>query len=256
MKVGNISSKRSGSLLRGPFSLSFVLLVSAAFIATAVHADLAKTATVAGKVRVDGPRPGLARINMAADPACVKAHPSGVNSDYIVAESGGGLENVFVFVSEGLAESSFAVPAEPAVIEQKGCMYEPHVVAMQTGQKLRVVNDDRTLHNIHPLPANNREWNKAEPPGSAIEEAFAREEVAIPVKCNVHPWMHSYIAVFRHPFFTVSGTDGTFALKNLPPGTYTIKAWHEKLGTATQKVTIAPGETKSLEFVFKAHKGI
>jgi plastocyanin len=248
-------SRKSRSLLSGPFTLSFVLLFSAAFIATAVHADLAKAATVAGKVRVDGPRPKLARINMAADPACVKTHPGGVNSDEVVAASDGGLENVFVFVSEGLADTRFTAPAEPAVIEQKGCMYEPHVIAIQTGQKLRVVNDDHTLHSIHPLPENNREWNKAEPPGSAIEEAFAHEEIAIPVKCNVHPWMHSYIAVFRHPFFTVSGKDGTFELKNLPPGTYTIKAWHEKLGTATQKVTIAPGEMKSLEFVFKAHTG-
>jgi hypothetical protein len=206
-------------------------------------------------VKIEGPRPKLARINMSADAACVKAHPGGASTDEVIASSGGGLENVFVFVSEGLPDSPFSAPAEPARIEQKGCMYEPHVIAMQTNQKLRVVNDDPTLHNIHPLPANNREWNKAEPPGSAIEEAFGREEVAIPVKCNVHPWMHSYIAVFRHPFFAVTGKDGGCELKNLPAGTYTIKAWHEKLGSAVQKVTIAPGETKSLDFVFKAHAG-
>ncbi|HZU42510.1 MAG TPA: carboxypeptidase regulatory-like domain-containing protein [Terriglobales bacterium] len=249
------STGKSRSRLPGAFTVSVVLLLASVFAVTAVRADLTRTANVSGKVKFEGPRPKLARINMAADPACAKAHPGGASSDEVMTTGDGGLENVFVFVSEGLADSPFTAPAAPAVIEQKGCMYEPHVVAMQTNQKLRVVNDDHTLHNIHPLPANNREWNKAEPPGSAIEEAFAREEVAIPVKCNVHPWMHSYIAVFRHPFFTVSGKDGGFELKNLPPGTYTIKAWHEKLGTSVQKVTITPGETKSLEFVFKAHAG-
>lgn len=255
MKFRHSSSAKCTSRVQILFAITLLLLLSAAFTATGVHADLAKTATVAGKVKLEGARPRLARINMAADPACAKAHPGGASADEVLATSDGGLENVFVFVSEGLADSPFTAPAEPAVIEQKGCMYEPHVLALQTNQKLRVVNDDHTLHNIHPLPANNREWNKAEPPGSAIEEAFPREEVAIPVKCNVHPWMRSYIAVFRHPFFAVSGKDGAFELKNLPPGTYTIKAWHEKLGTAVQKLTIAPGETKSLEFVFKSSSG-
>jgi hypothetical protein len=116
-----------------------------------------------------------------------------------------------------------------------------------------VKNDDSTLHNIHPLPQNNREWNKAEAPGVAVEETFSREEVAIPVKCNVHPWMKGYIAVFKHPYFAVTGKGGSFDLKNLPPGTYTLTAWHEKLGTATQKVTVGGAETKSVEFVFKGH---
>jgi hypothetical protein len=125
------------------------------------------------------------------------------------------------------------------------------VLAVRANQTLQLVNDDATSHNIHPVPANNREWNKAEPPGSKMEEAFAREEIAIPVKCNVHPWMKGYIAVFKHPFFAVTGKDGGFDLSNLPPGTYTIKAWHEKLGTSTQTVTISANETKEINFVFK-----
>jgi carboxypeptidase family protein len=131
-------------------------------------------------------------------------------------------------------------------------MYQPHVLAVRANQPLQLVNDDATSHNIHPLPANNREWNKAEPPGSRMEEAFAREEIAIPVKRNVHPWMRGYIAVFKHPYYAVTGKDGGFDLSNLPPGTYTIKAWHEKLGSSTQTMTIGANETKEINFVFKA----
>jgi hypothetical protein len=132
-------------------------------------------------------------------------------------------------------------------------MYIPHVVAMQANQKLEVVNSDNTMHNIHPTPSINREWNKAQLPGSPLEETFSREEVAIPVRCNVHPWMHSYIAVFRHPYFVVTGKGGSFELKNLPPGTYTLEAWHEKLGATTQTVTVGANETKSIDFTFKSH---
>ena len=131
-------------------------------------------------------------------------------------------------------------------------MYEPHVLALQANQPVEVTNDDPTTHNIHPLPANNREWNKAEIPGSKIEETFPRPEIGIPVKCNVHPWMKGYVAVFKHPFFAVTGKDGSFALNNLPPGTYTIQAWHEKLGTTTQTITIGANESKNIDFVFKS----
>jgi plastocyanin len=190
---------------------------------------------------------------MTSDPTCAKAHPGGAVVDDVVADAGGGLENVIVFVSQGLDGRTFDPPAQPAVITQKGCMYTPHVVAMQANQKLEVVNSDNTVHNIHPMPSNNREWNKAQQPGSPIEETFSREEVAIPVRCNVHPWMHSYIAVFKHPYFVVTGKGGSFDLKNLPPGTYTLEAWHEKLGKATQQVTVSANETKSVDFVFKSN---
>ncbi|HEX2715934.1 MAG TPA: carboxypeptidase regulatory-like domain-containing protein [Candidatus Acidoferrales bacterium] len=163
----------------------------------------------------------------------------------------GALANVVVFVSDGLGGRSFDIPAEAAVVQQEGCVYKPHVLALRANQKVKIVNSDNTLHNIHPVPANNREWNKAEPPGSALEESFAREEIAIPVKCNVHPWMIGYIAVFKHPFFAVTGADGSFDLHNLPPGEYTVKAWHEKLGTVTQKIVVTSTETKKIDFVFK-----
>jgi plastocyanin len=197
--------------------------------------------------------PKPTKINMAADPDCSKLHPGGVASNDVVADANGGVQDVIVFVSQGLEGRTFEPPSQPVVIEQKGCMYEPHVVAMEANQKLEVVNDDKTTHNIHPMPKNNREWNKAQAPGSPVEETFTREEVAIPVRCNIHPWMHSYIAVFKNPYFAVTGKGGSFDLKNLPPGTYTLSAWHEKLGTATQTVTVGANDSKAIEFVFKGN---
>jgi hypothetical protein len=213
--------------------------------------SLTGAATLKGIVRFAGTVPQAKPISMAADPSCAKQHPSPVFNQEVVADAKGDLQNVIVFVSDGLGNRTFDPPSQPVVIEQKGCLYQPHVLAMRANQPLQVVNDDPTSHNIHPMPANNREWNKAEPPGTRVEEAFAREEVAIPVKCNVHPWMRGYVAVFKHPYFAVSGKDGSFDLSNLPPGTYTVKAWHEKLGTSTQTVTIGANETKEINFVFK-----
>ena len=207
--------------------------------------------SVRGTVRFEGKVPAAKPISMAADPVCAKQHPSPILAQEVMTDGNGDLQNVIVFVSDGLGERTFEQPQEPAVVEQKGCLYLPHVMAVRANQKLEVVNDDPTSHNIHPTPANNREWNKAEPPGTKMEEAFAREEVAIPVKCNVHPWMRGYIAVFKHPFFGVTGKDGQFDLSNLPPGTYTIKAWHEKLGTATQTVKVGANEAREIQFVFK-----
>jgi plastocyanin len=210
------------------------------------------SAGVHGVVKIQGTVPVAKPISMAADPSCAKLHSSPAMSQEIVADGKGGLQNVIVFVSEGLSGQAFDPPQQAAVIEQKGCMFAPHVMAVRAGQQLEVVNSDPTAHNIHPMPANNREWNKAEPPGTTVDETFPREEVAIPVKCNVHPWMKGYVAVFKHPYFSVSGKDGSFDLGHLPPGTYTIEAWHEKLGKSTQQITIGANESKSLEFVFKS----
>ena len=223
----------------------------------ALNLGLAKPDThtgssVAGRVRIEGQMPQPNRISMSADPSCAKAHPGpAVNEEYVTG-SGGALGNVIVFVSEGLGNRTFDVPAEPVEVDQKGCMYSPHVIGLQAQQKIRIVNSDSTTHNIHAVPVNNREWNKAQPAGTTLEESFAREEIAIPVKCNVHPWMRSYIAVFKHPFFAVTGMDGHFDLRNLPPGEYTVEAWHEKLGAMKQTITVAAGEAKTMDFVFKA----
>ena len=213
----------------------------------------ASGASVIGNIKFDGPLPKSAPIAMRSDPACAAEHAQPLRSEDVVTGQSSTLENVIVFISQGAESRPYDVPQTPAVMEQKGCMYEPHVLAMRAGQTLRVVNADKTTHNIHPMPANNREWNKAQIPGQPIEEKFGREEVSIPVKCNIHPWMHSYIAVFKNPYFAVTGKDGSFELRNLPPGEYTIEAWHEKLGTMTQHVKIGQGESKHLDFTFKPH---
>lgn len=234
------------------FALTLAVWISAPHAVRAGGPSPTATgATVRGSVRFEGKVPAAKAISMAADPSCAQQHPSPVMAQEVMVDAKGELQNVIVFVSEGLGARTFEEPSQPAVIDQRGCLYQPHVLAVRANQKLELVNDDPTSHNIHPQPANNREWNKAEPPGSKLEEAFAREEIAIPVTCNVHPWMRGYIAVFKHPYFAVTGKDGGFDLSNLPPGTYTIKAWHEKLGTSTQTVTISANETKEISFVFK-----
>lgn len=214
--------------------------------------DAAETAVLKGLVRLTGALPPAARLSMNADPSCAKLHPAGLTAEDTIAGADGGLQNVVVFISDGLGDRTYELPHQPALIEQKGCVYNPHVVAVRANQELDVMNNDPTTHNLHPLPTNNREWNRAQAPGTRADMTFAREEVAILMKCNVHPWMRSYIAVFKHPFFAVTGKGGRFELNNLPPGNYTIEAWHEKLGTSTQKVSVGPGVTKELEFVFKS----
>ena len=216
--------------------------------------DAATAGEVTGSVKLDGAAPKMKTISMAAEPACSKGRTSPAMSEEVVTGDGGALANVVVYVKSGLEGYSFPAPSGAVKIEQQGCQYHPHVVAMQVGQNLDVVNDDQTTHNIHPIPMQNREWNESQPPGAApIEKSFAREEIAIPVKCNVHPWMKAYMAVLSNPAYQVTDKDGKFDLKGIPPGTYTVVAWHELYGSSEpQTVTIGPKETKNIAFTFKA----
>src|SRR5882672_6712235 len=214
--------------------------------------DPATAGEVSGSVKLDGAAPKAKTINMAAEPACSKGRTSPAMTEEVVTGDGGSLANVVVYVKTGLDGYSFPAPASAAKIEQQGCQYHPHVVAMQVGQNIDVVNNDQTTHNIHPIPKDNREWNESQPPGATpIEKSFTREEIAIPVKCNVHPWMKAYMAVLPNPAFQVTDKDGKFDLKNLPPGTYTLVAWHELYGTSEQTVTVGPKESKTVTFTFK-----
>lgn len=223
----------------------------------ATSIDAATAGAVTGKASFAGGKPSPRAIRMDAEPACKSLHTSPVYSEDMVLNDNGTLQYVFVYVKEGLGSRTFDTPKNPVTLDQKGCIYRPHVVGVQTGQEVHVLNSDPTTHNIHPLPKNNREWNVSQPPkAEKIVQSFPREELLIPVKCNVHPWMRSYIGVLKHPFFAVTGQDGAFELKGLPPGEYVVAAWHEKLGTQEQKVTVGPKETKTVDFTFKAAGGM
>lgn len=218
--------------------------------------DPATAATITGKVVFQGTAPKRRRIRMDAEAACVSLHKEPVYAEEVVANDNGTLRHVFIYVKEGLGDRTFSTPKEPAILDQKGCMYMPHVGGALVNQEIHILNSDPTTHNIHPVPKNNREWNTSMPPGGEkLVRTFPREEVLVPFKCNVHPWMKSYIGVLRHPFFAVTGPQGTFEIKGLPPGEYVIEAWHEKYGTAQQKVTVAAKESKAIEFTFKGEGG-
>ncbi|MCI0419179.1 MAG: carboxypeptidase regulatory-like domain-containing protein [Acidobacteria bacterium] len=214
--------------------------------------DPATAATITGKVSFEGEKPKPRQIRMDAEASCASLHKAPVYGEEVVVNDNKTLQYVFVYVKEGLGDKTFVKPTEPVVLDQKGCLYTPHMIGVQAGQTVKILNSDPTTHNIHPVPANNREWNTSmSPGGSPLERTFAREEVMIPVKCNVHPWMKSYIGVLKHPFFAVTGRDGTFEIKGLPPGEYTIEAWHEKLGATTQKVTLIAKDSKVVDFTLK-----
>jgi len=215
--------------------------------------DTATAATIGGKVILEGAPPPNKVINMKADPKCAALHKTPSYFETVVVGPGGALQNVFVYVKEGLGNRTFPVPQEPVVLDQEGCHYTPHVFGVRAGQPIKIVNSDPTLHNIHPQPTKNPGFNIAQPvKGMESIKTFNTPEVMIPVKCDVHGWMSCYIGVMNHPYFAVSGQDGNFTLSRLPPGTYLIEAWHEKYGTQTQSVTVGPKETKEIQFTFKA----
>jgi plastocyanin len=203
--------------------------------------------TVTGVIKFTGTAPRPAKIDMSQDAAC-----KGTNVAETYDVDNGNLANVFVYVKTGLGDRTFAPPKDPVTIDQQDCRYHPHVLGVMAGQTVKIVNSDDTTHNIHPTPQHNREWNESQPPKAApIEKTFAREEIMLPVKCNQHPWMKMYLNVVKSPFFAVTGKDGKYELKGLPPGTYTIAAVHEKAGEQTQQVTIAPKESKTVDLMFK-----
>ncbi|HZP17357.1 MAG TPA: carboxypeptidase regulatory-like domain-containing protein [Terriglobales bacterium] len=225
----------------------------AASTASYFKVDPATAATITGKVTFTGKAPVMRNIDMSAEPDCAKLHAGApAKSEEVVVNPNGTLQYVFVYVKSGLEGKTFEPPATPVKLDQKGCVYHPHVFGVQVGQKIDIANSDPTTHNIHPMPKTNREWNQSQAPGTPdLDKEFSRPEVMIPVKCNVHPWMRSYIGVVDNPYFAVTNDQGTFELKNLPPGTYTLEAWHEKFGTQDQQVTVAPSATQTVDFSFK-----
>ena len=206
--------------------------------------------TISGKVTYEGTPAKMKPIDMSKEPSCAKMYATSLLNETVVTGSGSSLENVVVYISAGAPDE--AAPATAAVLTQKGCHYIPHMLAFQVNQELKIQNEDQTSHNIHPLPKLNREWNKSQPPGTpAISEKYDKAEF-IPVKCNVHPWMHGTFAVLKNSHYAVTGDGGSFTLANLPPGKYTVSAYHESYGDQSQEVTITGSETKTVNFVFKA----
>jgi plastocyanin len=208
------------------------------------------TSAVNGTIQFKGDTPERRRIRQDAECGVLHGDEPVLSEDVVVNENGT-LKYVFVYVKEGLGDKMFDPPAEPVVFDQKGCMYSPHVFGIQVGQTLKILNSDPLLHNIHALPEDNRPFNFGMPKqGDEREKSFRKPEVMVKIKCDVHPWMLAYAGVVNHPYYSVSGNDGTFSLEHLPPGEYVIEAWHEKYGTQTQNVTVGDGETRSVDFSF------
>jgi len=239
-----------------PAKASALEVVPAKVPVVASAAAPAAKGAIHGMVKFEGTAPERSKVDLSPDPICVKAHegtgmmtPGGVQ-----AGAGGGLADVFVQLTTGLpADKKYEAPAEPAVIDQIGCTYVPHVLGVVKKQKIEIRNSDPTLHNIHAQPKTNKEFNLAMPNKDDKREVeFKKGEDAIHIKCDVHPWMSAFCFCLEHPFFAVTGADGSFDINmaDLPDGEYGIKLWHETLGTQEGKVTVKDG-AGSCDFTFK-----
>ena len=227
--------------------------------------------SITGSIAYNGTPPAPKKIDTSADPVCGQKNPNLSTEDTVV--NNGKLANAYVYIKDGTAKDGTKIgdytwtpPSTAAVLDQNGCHYRPHVLGVMVNQKISITNSDPTQHNIHPTPKNNPEWNQTQPNGAPpLEKSFARAEILVPVKCNQHPWMKSYIGVSKHPFFAVSGEDGSFTIKGVPAGTYTVAAWHEGGSTGTEKtmqVTVAANGSAKADFAFgepataSAHPGL
>ncbi|HEX9923171.1 MAG TPA: carboxypeptidase regulatory-like domain-containing protein [Anaerolineae bacterium] len=213
--------------------------------------DPATAGSVSGSIAFTGSAPEPELIDMGGEPDCASAYTEGPFAQTVEVNDNGTLADVFVYVKSGLEGMNFPAPSEPVVLDQHNCRYTPHVLGVQTDQPVLIRNSDDLLHNIHPVPENSRGFNVGQPnQGMETERSFSAAEIMIPVGCDVHGWMEAYIGVVDHPYFAVTGSDGSFELPNLPPGEYTIEVWHQEFGTQEMKVTVGEGETATADFSF------
>ncbi|MEW5987256.1 MAG: carboxypeptidase regulatory-like domain-containing protein [Chloroflexota bacterium] len=213
--------------------------------------DPATAGTITGRVLFTGVAPEPEAILMDAEPTCQALYPDGAFAETVVVNDNGTLRNVFIYVKAGLGDVQFPTPGEGVVLDQKGCRYIPHVFGMQAGQDLVIRNSDDVLHNIHPVPTVNDSFNVGQPvKDMETTKTFEEPEVMIPIACDVHEWMSGYAGVLSHPYYAVSGEDGSFTLSNVPPGTYTVEAWHEVYGAQTMEVTVSEKGAAEIEFTF------
>ena len=228
-------------------------MMEAAPAATMTTVDPATAGAINGKITLDGDAPPADAIQMAADPNCARMHDSPVMTEFVITDMEGGLRNAFVYIKGGLEGMAFPTPTESVVLNQEGCLYVPHVLGIQVGQELDILNSDATLHNIHATPTINQEFNIGQPVANMrTTRTFDSVEVMVPFKCDVHRWMNSYAGVLDHPYFAVSGQDGSFSIGNVPPGDYTVGVWHERLGEMEMAVTVGESATADASFTYSA----
>lgn len=214
--------------------------------------DPATAGTIRVSVLLRGDPPAAREISLRTAPRCAAAHSGPVYEESVVA-SQGRLANAVVYLKEGLGGRAFAAPAEPVKMDQKGCLYTPRVVAAMVAQPVEFWNSDAEAHNVHGKPSVAKPWNfLMSRPKSSKQVFFDKPEVGIPVRCDIHPWMIGYVSVFDHPYFGVTGADGTVTLKQVPPGAYTVEVWHEKLGTKSTAVQLPQSGSAAAEVTFDA----
>ncbi len=227
------------------------VMLIAALVGSIAPVQAAQTGVIKGVVKYTGPKPRNPLIRMSQDPKCIELNKGKrVRQEYVVVGEDGGLKNVFVHLKEGV-KGKFSPPKKPVILDQKNCLYHPRVQGMMVGQELVAVNSDPTLHNVHSFSKKGNDFNVAQPvQGMKNTFKIKSEEVMLQIKCDVHAWMRGYVGVVPHPFFSVTGGNGTFEIKNVPPGKYVIQVWHEKFGAQTKPVEVKPGGVVEVAFEY------
>jgi plastocyanin len=207
--------------------------------------------TISGKVLFTGDAPAMPAIDMSANPMCERQHPTPQRAETAVVNGNHTIRYAFIWIKDGLPKARWSPPSTNVVLDQSGCVYRPHVLALMVGQQLEIDNSDPVNHNVHAEAQTNVAWNESQPPQADKKfKTFSKEEIWFPVTCSVHPWMRAYLSVVSHPFFAVTGEDGSYTIKGVPPGTYTLEVIQEKFGRKTAPVTIAAHDSKTVDFTY------